>query len=134
MLEFYPQVRSVHITAVIASGALFAARGFGTLARHGWPQATAVRWSSYAVDTVLLTAAVMLVAMLPSTMFANGWLAAKLMLLVVYVVAGTMALRRSRTPRDRAVWLAAALGLYAAMVGIARLHHPLGWGLLLLQR
>ncbi len=134
MLEFYPQIRSVHITAVTASGALFAARGVGTLVRHRWPQAAPVRWSSYAIDTVLLTAAVMLVAMLPSSMFVNGWLAAKLGLLVTYVAAGTMALRRSRTPRGRAAWLAAALGLYAAMFGIARLHHPLGWGLLLLQR
>jgi len=131
MLEFYPQVRSVHVMAVMASGALFAARGFGTLARQAWPRAALVRWASYAIDTVLLTGALMLVTMLPAALFANGWLATKLVVLVLYVVAGSMALKRSRTPRGRALWFAAAVLLYAGMFGIARLHHPLGWGLLL---
>jgi uncharacterized membrane protein SirB2 len=131
MLEFYPQVRSVHIAAVMASGALFTVRGIGTLARQAWPQAALARWSSYAIDTVLLTAALMLVTMLPSAMFANGWLTMKLLLLVLYIVAGSMALKRSRTPQVRALWFAAAVLLYAGMFGVARLHHPLGWGLLL---
>ena len=55
------------------------------------------RYLSYSIDSVLLTAALMLVTILPHAMYANGWLTVKLVLLVVYVVLGSFALKRGRT-------------------------------------
>lgn len=127
MIEFYPQIRGLHILAVILSGSLFALRGLGVLAHARWPQAASVRYLSYSIDTVLLTAALMLLTILPGAMFANHWLTVKVLLLVVYVVLGVFALRRGRTPRMRAVFFFAALLVFATMIGIARTHHPLGW-------
>ena len=63
-------------------------------------------------------------------MFGNGWLLAKVALVVVYVVLGVFALRRGRTRRMRAVCYVAALLVFGTIYGIARAHHPLG---LLLQ-
>jgi uncharacterized membrane protein SirB2 len=60
-------------------------------------------------------------------MFANHWLTFKLALLLAYVVLGSMALKRARTPLARALFFVAALVVYTAMLGIARAHHPLGW-------
>jgi uncharacterized membrane protein SirB2 len=88
--------------------------------------AAPVRFLSYAIDTVLLTAALMLATMLPSAMFANGWLAAKLVLLVVYAILGTFALKRGRTYRQRMACFFGALAVFAFMIGIAWAHHPLG--------
>ena len=132
MIEFYPQIKGVHVAAVLASGALFALRGlFVQFRGGGLAMALPVRFASYAIDTVLLTAALMLFTLLPHAVFANGWLALKLLLLPVYVLLGTFALRRGRTPRARlAAWLA-AVAVYATMLGIARAHHPLGWWQLL---
>lgn len=127
MIEFYPQVRAVHIGAVLASGALFALRGVGVLAGARWPLAITVRTLSYSIDTVLLTAALMLLAMLPAAVFANHWLTVKLTLLVVYIVLGSYALKRGRSAHIRTVCFAAALVVYVAMFGIARTHQPLGW-------
>lgn len=127
MIEFYPQIKLVHVAMVLASGALFALRGAGVLAGARWPRAAVVRWTSYAIDTTLLTAALMLLGILPTALFASGWLATKLVLLVAYVALGTFALRRGRTPRARAACFGAAIMVYAAMLGIARTHHPLGW-------
>ena len=127
MIEFYPQIRSVHILAVCLSGGLYALRGLGVLAGMRWPQVAFVRYLSYSIDTVLLTAALMLVTILPGALFANGWLTAKLVLLVVYVVLGVFALRRGRSPTIRAVCYVAALLVFATIFGIARYHHPLGW-------
>jgi len=127
MIEFYPQIRGLHILAVILSGSLFALRGLGVLAHARWPQAAPVRYLSYSIDTVLLTAALMLLTILPGAMFANHWLTVKVFLLVVYVVLGVFALRRGRTPRNRAVGYFAALLVFAMIIGIARTHHPLGW-------
>lgn len=126
MIEFYPQIRLVHIVAVLLSGSLFLLRGSGVLAGAHWPMALPVRLASYTIDTVLLTAALMLVAVLPSAVFANGWLAAKLVLLVVYIGLGTFALKRGRTPRVRAACFVLALAVFGAMLAIARAHHPLG--------
>jgi uncharacterized membrane protein SirB2 len=127
MIEFYPQIRFVHILAISLSGSLFALRGLGILAGARWPQAFVVRYLSYTIDTVLLTAALMLVAVLPAAMFANHWLTVKLVLVVVYVVLGVFALRRGRSRAIRATCYVAALLVFAAIVGIARMHHPLGW-------
>jgi uncharacterized membrane protein SirB2 len=82
---------------------------------------------------VLLTAALMLFTLLPHAVFANGWLALKLVLLPVYVGLGSFALRRGGTPRVRRWCWLAALGVYATMLGIARAHHPLGWWQLLVH-
>lgn len=75
---------------------------------------------------MLLLAAAMLVSILPGEVFANGWLAAKLALLVVYIVLGSLALKRGRTMMIRTVTYGLALLAYGFMFGIARAHHPLG--------
>ena len=128
VLEFYPQIKWVHIVCVLASGSLFALRGLLTqLGYTGAAQWMPVRWLSYAIDTTLLTAALILVSILPSAMFANGWLTTKLVLLVAYVVLATLALKRARTPAARRIFFVAALVTYIYMLGVARMHHPLGW-------
>ena len=128
MIAFYAQIKAVHVVAVLLSGALFLTRGLLVQAgRQRWAMYGPVRYASYGIDTVLLTAALMLVTILPGAMFANHWLTLKLTLLVVYVVAGTLALKRARTHRARMLFFIAALAVYAIMLGIARAHHPLGW-------
>lgn len=127
MIEFYPQIRMVHVAAVVASGLLFVLRGGAVLAGAHWGMAAPVRYLSYAIDTTLLTAALMLLTLLPTALFANGWLTTKLGLLLFYIVLGSFALRRGRTLRVRALCFVAAATTYAAMLGIARAHHPLGW-------
>src|SRR4029079_4969451 len=99
----------------------------GEPVRHVWQMCGRVRYESYGIDTVLLTAALMLVTMLPGAMFANHWLRLKIALLGVYAAPGTLALQRAQTPRGRVFAFAAALCVYATMIGIARAHHPLGW-------
>lgn len=127
MIAFYLQIKLVHVLAVLASGSLFALRGAALLAGQRWAMATPLRYLSYSIDTVLLTAALMLLTILPRGMFANGWLALKLVLLVVYVVLGSLALKRARSDRAHRIAYGAALLTYLYMLGVARTHHPLGW-------
>ena len=126
MLEFYPQIKAVHIGSVVASGSLFALRGLLLLAGQRWANHAALRYLSYAIDTVLLTAALMLVTLLHQYPFVHGWLTVKVLLLVVYIVLGTMALKRARTTRGRVVAYLAALATFAFIYSVARTHHPLG--------
>jgi len=127
MIEFYPQIKQFHILLALLSGAIFALRGAFALAGMRWPQALPVKWLSYTIDTCLLTAALMLLTILPWAMFANGWLLTKIVLIVVYVVLGVFAMRPGRRQRTRALCYAVALLVFATIYGIARAHHPLGW-------
>lgn len=126
MIEFYPQIKQFHIFVALLSGSIFALRGAFALAGARWPQALPVKWLSYTVDTALLTAALMLLTILPWAMFGNGWLLVKVMLVVAYVALGVFALRRGRTRRTRALCYVLALLVFGAIYSIARAHHPLG--------
>lgn len=126
MIEFYPQIKLAHIVAIVCSGVLFFMRGSALLAGMRWPMAAPVRYLSYGIDTVLLTAAMMLLTILPGALFANGWLLVKVMLVVCYIVLGVFALRRGRSQNVRGVAFAAALLVYAQVYFTARTHHPLG--------
>lgn len=126
MMEFYPQIKHTHIGLALLSGGLFALRGALLLTGLRWPNAAPVRYLSYTIDTALLTAAMMLLTILPGALYANGWLATKIVLLVAYVVLGVFALRRGRTRRARAICYVAGLLLFAQVYFIARTHHPLG--------
>ena len=127
MIEFYIPVKSVHVAAVLASGGLFALRGLLVLSGRIWAMSAPLRYLSYSIDTVLLTAALMLATMLPGAVFSNGWLALKLLLLLIYVVLGSFALKRGRSTRSRTVFFIAAITVYAFMYSVARTHQPLGW-------
>lgn len=128
MPDHYALVKALHITAVSLTGLVFLVRGALVQAgRTSIAFAAPLRYASYTIDTLLLASAVALVSMLPPAMFANHWLHVKVGLVVVYIVLGSFALKRARTPRGRAVFFAAAIATYATIVGIAIAHHPLGW-------
>jgi uncharacterized membrane protein SirB2 len=126
MIEFYPQIKMVHIACALASVGLFTLRGAGMLAGMRWPRADPLRWLSWSIDTVLLTAALMLAAILPAALFGNHWLTVKLVALVVYIVLGYRALAPGLARGQRLAWWLAALACFGFMYSVARSHHPLG--------
>jgi uncharacterized membrane protein SirB2 len=126
MIEFYPQIKLVHIVCALLSGGVFFARAIGVLRAARWPMALPTRMTSYAIDTALLTAALMLVSILPAAVFANGWLAVKLVLLAAYIVLGSFALKRASSRHARACCFAAAGSCFLCIAAIARSHDPLG--------
>ena len=126
MIEFYPQIKAVHIAAVILSGLLFLMRGGAVQLGASWAMAAPLRYLSYTIDTVLLTAALMLATIIHQFPFVQGWLTAKVLLLVLYVVLGSFALKRGRTRAVRTSCWIAALLVYLFIFSIARAHNPLG--------
>ena len=126
MFELYEPIKWLHVGAVTASGTLFLARGLGIQGQQRWPLHPAIRYLSYGIDSILLTAALMLVTMLPHGLFSNGWLTVKLLLIACYVVLGSFALRRARSSRARLLCFIAALMVFAFFISIARAHDPLG--------
>jgi uncharacterized membrane protein SirB2 len=128
MAEFYAQIKYAHVLCVILSGSLFALRGLMMLARSPHVSHPVLRYLSYAIDTALLTAALMLVTILHQYPFVQSWLTVKVLLLAVYVVLGMFALRRGHQRAAQVACFFAALGVYLFIISVARAHSP--WGVL----
>ena len=126
--SYAAEIKLAHVVAVVLSGLLFFLRGILVQSgRATQALSPPLRYLSYSIDTILLLAALLLVAILPAAMYGNGWLWAKLLLLAVYVALGWMALHKATTRAARFGFFAAAVLTYVFMASIARAHHPLGW-------
>lgn len=126
MIEFYPEIRLVHVAAVVLSGGLFFLRGLALGLGQSWARAAPIRYFAYAVDTTWLTAAFMLMTVLDVYPFVQNWLTVKVLLLVVYVVLAFLALSGRRGRSTRLTLWSSALVIYLFVFTIARTHHPLG--------
>jgi uncharacterized membrane protein SirB2 len=119
----YTIVKHVHVGAVALSISLFVLRGAWML---GAPQRLRQRWVRivpHLIDTVLLASAVWLAWHLGSD-GTRGWLWAKVAGLIVYIVLGTIALKRGKTRRIRLVAFVAALATFAYIVAVAIVKSP----------
>lgn len=126
MSGYYLQIRFAHVLLVCCSGALFATRGLLAVAGISWANHPALRRLSYAIDTGLLAAALLLVAILHQYPFVQPWLTTKVLLLVVYIALGTYALRRARTQAVRVAAYVAALLVFLFIASVAWRHDPRG--------
>ena len=77
VLEHFEQIRTLHVAAAIGSGSLFLLRGLAMLAGSGLGMAAPVRYLSYAIDSVLLGAAIALATMLRLVPLVDPWITAK---------------------------------------------------------
>lgn len=126
MTEYYLALRNVHIACAMLTITLFVLRGGLMLANSPWQQNVVLRYLPHAVDTVLLTTALMLTSVIHQYPFVAGWLTTKVVLLVVYIVLGSIALKRGRTKQVRIAAFVAALATVGFLVTVARAHNSLG--------
>lgn len=122
----YATLKLIHQSAVVLSLTGFLARGLGMLGDAAWIRARAARTLPHVVDTVLLASALGLVWMLRVSPFVVPWLAAKLVGLIVYIVLGSIALKRGQTKRVRALAWVAALLTFGYIVSVAITKDPRG--------
>ena len=126
MATLYSDIKLLHIACVVLSGSLFAVRGVMMMRGSPYTNYPALRYCSHFIDSTLLGSAVMLATVLHQYPFVHSWLTMKVVLLVLYITLGTLALRRGRTLRRRAVFFAAALLVYGFIISVAITHDPFG--------
>jgi uncharacterized membrane protein SirB2 len=125
MIDYLPQVRMLHVSFAIASGVLFLVRGLPVLVGQPPFDRRRLRRLSYGIDTVLLGAAILLMVLLRAWPGTQPWVAVKLTLVLVYIVLGSLALKRGRTRAIRRAAFIAAVAIYLAIIAVARGHDPL---------
>ncbi len=123
----YLALKHLHLGAVILSFALFTVRGVWMLADSPQLQRRWVRIVPHLVDTVLLAGAIGLTLILQQYPLVDGWLTAKALALIGYIILGSIALKRGRTKPIRAAAWVAALAVFGYMVSVALTRHPLGF-------
>lgn len=119
MTNTYLLIKQVHISCVVCSGSLFALRAFWrwrspALLRLSW-----VRILPHLVDTLLLLSALTLAYRSGQYPFVQTWLSAKLLALCVYIVLGSLALKRLKRGWLSYTTSIAALCCYAYIVMVA---------------
>ena len=119
-------IKAIHVGSVFLSVAGFIARGVLMLRGSPLLKARFVRVAPHVLDTVLLASALWLCWLLGQYPFVQGWLTAKVLGLLAYIVLGVIALRRGRSRRVRAAAFAAALLTVAYVVTVAIAHDARG--------
>ncbi len=125
--ELYPWVRALHIGCAALTIAGFAARGVLMLRASPWLHLRFVRVAPHVVDTLLLASAAWLAWFLGQIPFVHGWITAKVLALLAYIVLGSIALRRGRTLGVRTGAFAAALASVGYIVWVALTRDAMPW-------
>jgi len=120
----YATLKTLHLTTIALSLALFVLRGLWMIAESPRLQARWARIVPHLNDTVLLVSGISLAYTLGLSPLEHGWLAAKIVALLAYIMLGTIALKRGKTRGQRiAAWIAALL-VFGYMVAVAVAHDP----------
>lgn len=125
----YPSVKYLHMSCAAISITLFTLRGVLQLRAVPWRQWAVLRRLPHIVDSVLLGSAIWLAWRLGQAPFVDGWLTAKVLALVAYILLGMRALGKHTPAAQRPAYFAAALLSVGYIVGVALTHSPT-WGLI----
>lgn len=120
----YLALKHLHTTAAALSLLFFIIRAYWSVIESAALQKKLVRIAPHIIDTVLLVCGV---AMAVQIGFFQDWIIAKLIALVLYIVVGTIAIKRGNTPGSRAAAAIIAILIFAYIVGVAITHSPLSW-------
>ncbi|MBA5687445.1 SirB2 family protein [Rugamonas apoptosis] len=115
----YYAIKHFHMGCAAMSGSLFLLRGYWMLSNPARLQQRWVRTAPHMIDTALLASALTMVVLSAQYPFVQGWLTAKVLALLLYIVLGTIALKRGKTRAVRATAFAGAVTAFLYIGGVA---------------
>lgn len=115
----YLAVKHLHVTCAAISGSFFVLRAIWKMQDSAMLARAWVRILPHVVDTVLLGSALSMVFWSGQYPFQQNWLTAKLLALLVYIILGSLALKRAKTSKGRALAFAAAILVFAYILAVA---------------
>lgn len=118
----YPALKYLHMTAAATSLGLFLIRGYWMTVASPRRGSRFARIVPHVVDALLLVSAIALSLTIHRYPFIDAWLTGKVLAVLVYIVLGTVALRRGRTRGVRIAAFIAAVAVFVWIVQTARLH------------
>jgi len=122
----YLLLKHLHVSCVVLSGSGFFLRGVWMLRESPLLQRRWVRVAPHLIDSLLLGSAISMAVISAQYPFAQGWLTAKLVGLLVYIGCGSVALKRGKTKALRSAFFVLALAAFLYIVSVALTRSPLG--------
>lgn len=119
MVATYTLLKYLHVACVVFSGTGFVLRGVWMMQGSSVLARRWVRVLPHVVDTVLLASAIALAVISGQYPLAHGWLTAKVLGLITYIVLGSIALNRGRTHGIRITAFCGALLVFSYVVAVA---------------
>ncbi|MCP3672347.1 MAG: SirB2 family protein [Gammaproteobacteria bacterium] len=107
---------------------IFMIRFYWMMQKSGWVHKKPVRYISVFNDTILLIAGASMAIMSHQYPFVAPWLTTKLVMLLVYIVFGSLALKRGSSMRIRIYCGVIAMCCFLYMVSVAFSRTPASWG------
>lgn len=123
----YLFLKSLHAIAGAVTISGFVLRGYWMMTRSDKLQWKTTRIAPHVIDTLFLLSGVALVMLLQLQPFSQPWLLAKFAGLIIYIVLGTVAIKRGSTMQIRVLAFVAALATFAYIVGVAVAKSPASW-------
>ena len=121
----YTLLKTVHVLTAVLTLLSFALRGVWMLRDSPMLWRRWVKITPHVIDTVLLASAIALMIQIQQYPGTQAWLSAKVVAIVLYIILGSIALKRGRTKAIRnKAWLA-AIAVYAYIVAVALTHRAL---------
>ena len=123
----YALIKYVHLFSVTLSLTGFFLRGVLTLRASPLMKARWIKVLPHINDTILLAAALSLAVMSDQYPFVSGWVTAKVLGVIAYIILGSLALRAGSSPRTRIVCWLAAMAVFGWIVSVALTRTPAGF-------
>lgn len=123
----YFAVKHLHVACVVLSAIGFLLRGLWMLTGNALLSHRLTRVLPHVVDSLLLGSAIVLAVLIEQYPFVAPWVTAKVLGLIVYILLGTVALKRGRTLAIRLAASIAAILVYAWIVSVALSKNPVGY-------
>ncbi|WP_028357016.1 SirB2 family protein [Brackiella oedipodis] len=120
----YLAIKHIHLSLAVLTFAFFLLRSFWSIQGSALLQHKVVRALPHMIDTCLLLCGLWLASIIG---FNHPFIFAKIVGLLLYIVFGTIAIKRGKTKGQKILGLLLATLAYAYIIGCAFTKSPLSW-------
>ena len=119
MQSIYEITKIVHIATAFLSISSFILRGVWMMKSSSLLQNRWVKVVPHINDTILLIAAIILVIVTAQYPGPTTWINIKIIALIIYIILGTIALKRGKTMRVRVIAFVSAVLIFVYIFDVA---------------
>lgn len=123
----YLPLKHLHLTCISLSLILFVTRFYWRKQNPSMLQKKWVKILPHTIDTILLASAIGMAIIASINPLEQTWLAAKILALLAYILAGTFAIKRANSPQAQNLSFVLALTCFAYILMVAFSKQVLPW-------
>ena len=123
----YQTIKLIHISCAVISLTGFTIRGLLALMESSYLQQRWLKIGPHLVDILLLGSAIYLAIASRQYPGQDGWLTAKLVALLLYIIAGMWVMRFAKTQSQRLTAYIIAIASFSYIVAVALSRNPVPW-------